>query len=337
MPDRINYSNNPFFFSCDELFAGRGGTPWTATGERNYVRRYRVIVKDKNLSEVDVIRCPGLPIPGSFFVTSNSFDLLAFVASIDAKQEHEDDWQNWIVEYKYSTRPPPGGFPTNDPNKPELEPPDMEWDSDVVHYSPRWDLDGNLFRNRANQPFKPAPQFQRGHTVLAITRNELGFNAALAARYNFAVNSDTFLGALPGTVQCQPPKAKMMFRGNIRYWRVSYRLKFGYLIDKEEGIRIIKPDGTEITKDDTDFQMGDDGTPVGMRKWQPRLLNHGTLARWYPGGPAERAPCMDHMTVRDVDLDRFGMKALEFERPVFIKFRMYRAMSFASLIVQGLA
>ncbi len=336
-------AGNPYFVSWDELFGPRQGTTWTATGERNYTRQFRVIARVKEIDPLAVCLCPGLPLPNSFYVTATSFDLLALVTSIEAKQENQDDWQNWIVDYKYSTRPPPGGFPTinqqpGNQNNPETEPPDIEWDSDVVQVSPRWDLDGNRYKNRADQPFKPSVSFPVGHTVLSITRNELGFNAYLAAKYNFAVNSDVFLGTPPGCIQCQPPRAKMMFRGTTRYWKVSYRLKFGYIIEKDEKVNIITPDGENITDEDSDFKQDPTtGLPVGLRKFQPLLLNHGTMARKVPDGPPSREPCFEQGTVRDRNLDADGMIRLFDLSPYFIRFRQYRRMPFASLIVNGLA
>jgi hypothetical protein len=337
VPDRRDFSGDPHFHSFEELPYERPGTPYSVTGERNYLRRFRVIVRHSRMNALSVCLCPGVPIPGSFFLTETSYDTLALVTQIDARQEHSDDWQNWIVEVRYSTRMPQGGFPTlagvtpGSQDHPELEPAVIRWDAKVVQYKPRWDLDGKLYKNRADQLFKGAA-FPVGHGVLVIERNELDFNAYKAMTYNFALNSDTFLGFPPETVQCQPPTAQQMHRGPTAYYRVNYRLEFGYLIEKEEGIHIIKPDGTVITDDDKDYKEDSQGRPVGLRKWQPRILNSGTTHR--PGIDLDPIRTYDHGSAAEKLLDRNGLITTT---PHYIRFRQFRKMSFSELVVSGLA
>lgn len=346
MPDNIDFTGNLHFFSCERLFSGREASPaWSATGERSYVQRYRVIVKHKEVDQLSVCRCPGLPVIGSFYITPTSFDLLAILSEVSAAPENDDDWQNWIVTVRYSTVPPPGGFPIinqqpGTQDNPENDPPDIEWDAEVVQHSPRYDLDGWLYKNMAGQLYKDA-SFPTGVSVLSITRNELQFNVPKAILYNFAVNSDMFLGFPPGTAQCQPPKAKVMFRGTFRYVRVSYRIHFGFLLDQAEGIRIIKPNGEFIDEEGKgDYETGPDGSPIGLRKWQPQLINEGTKFR--PGmGQAAIRETKDS-TVDKVLLDQHGRKLLANDaaltpRPIAIRFRQFRALSFTSLVVSGLA
>lgn len=341
MPDRIDFSTNPHFSYCEELFTGRTGTPWSATGERTYLRRYRVIVRDNRIGPVSVARCPGLPIPGSFYVTPTEFDLRAFYSNVTIRQEHDDDWQNWIVEITYSTVPPPGGFPTvnnmtpGNQDNPELEPPKIKWTHEVVQHKPRYDLDGNLYQNPNGQQFKDA-SFPIANAVLSIDRNELEFNAYKAELYSFALNSDYFIGAPPTTVQCYPPDADMLFRGDLRYYRVSYRLKFGYLIDQPENVRLLTPEFEEPDPSQAgDFILGQNGLPIGLRSWQPTLLNEGTMARKTANDPPKRS--FRDSTVRKLLLDADGVELGEGENPFFIRYRQFRKLSFAELIVNGLA
>ncbi len=44
--------------------------------------------------------------------------------------------------------------------------------------------------------------------------------------YTFATNSSDFLGSDEGQVLCRPIKAKRLWRGTLRYWRVSYEFWF---------------------------------------------------------------------------------------------------------------
>lgn len=331
---------NPYFVSCDEIWEGRSGTPFDVSGNREYIRRFRVVARFKSMEALAVCLCPGLPLPGSLYVIpgpegmnlpSTAFDLRALAINYNARQENDDDWQNWTVDVKYATFMPPGGFPgtyggsATSPgaqNSPELEPPDIEWDYEVVQIAPFRDLDGIAFKNAAEDLFDPAPQFPVAYPILSITRNELEFNAYKAALYAFAVNKEVFMGCEPETVQCLPPKAKAVFRGLDRYWRVSYRLKFSYLID----------DPT-----DGDYKLGTNGQPTGMRKFQPQIINEGTRAREVSGGKPTLALTLDSGLPTKRLLDQEGLLKPLGEKPEFVKFRMYRRLSFTDLIVQGLS
>lgn len=246
-------ANNRFFSFIDELFAGRRGTPFSADMKRDYVRRFRVTVKEKDIAAVSVCSCPGLPWAYSPYqtATGTEYDLLALLVKMTAEPEHEDDWQNWIVTCEYSTELPAGGGATGGGaaggpvgtggnlgqvgrpnqgsgalNNPEMEPPELDWDFEVVQRHRPKDLDGRPYVNSAGQPLTPAPSQEEVYAVLNYTRNELAFDRSVATKYAFAVNSKVFLGASPGRAQCLPPKARKVWRGSLGYWRVNYRIRF---------------------------------------------------------------------------------------------------------------
>lgn len=320
-------ANDLFVKEAELRYQGREGTPFDAYSDREYTEEYLVETKTKLITEIAVCSCPGLPKP----FWPHPSDLAALCVSLRARLKEEDDWVFWVVTAKYSTKMPDGGprvgatagnLPnqsTGAQNNPELEPPDIEWDFEVLHRAPPRDLDKKAFLNTAKQPFTPAPSFEYANAVLLITRNELDFNRVTASQYSFAVNKEMFLGAEPGTVQCLPPKAKMMFRGSINYWRVSYRLRFG--------------------------EMLEDGT---LRKWEPvEILDQGmselkpsasdpdkkvlTQIRGPDGVVLSQPVCLFAGRKATDEQFKFGVA------PDYLKFRIRRKLSFTNLLRRGLA
>lgn len=339
------FPNHPIYISVDLMNEMGPSTPFNADGSRDYTYNYMVRVR-LPVTEVEACAAPGIPLPFSI----HPKDLAALCVQHSAKKQDNEDWGIWVVTVRFSTRLPPGGPPStggqgefNGPdqskggqNNPEWEPPEIEWDSDTItRPMPNGKDLGDeplgqppkAFLNAAGQPFTPPPVFEFMVPVLAITRNELGFNHKTAAQYGFAVNKDEFLGYPPKTVQCMPPKAKRAYRGNIAYWRVSYRLRFGI--------------------------MGDNGKPI---PWEPvEILNQGLME--LKKFPLVAVPKLVPITVagrpisQPVLLDLDGKK-LELVKkvvpgvggpvdkfvmePTFIKFRIRPALSFEDLIKLGL-
>jgi len=280
------FNANMFFHSCDEIWSGRKGIPWSWENlRRQYTRRFRVIAKIKEMEAVAVVRCPGLPLPLSFYITAGiasyntapqypiGFDLLALLKSYSVEQEHEDDWQCHIVTCEYDTdvgRPFDinGNFvsPNQTQQDPTLEPPEVEWDHETIQVTKhQWiKISGSgetetklALTNSAGQPFTPAPTFPLACPVLSMTRNEADYNEAKAIQFSYALNDATFLGAEVGMAQALPVKAKQKFKGTFPYWTVSYKIRFA--------------------------PKNYDGH---YQPWQPLLLDQGTV-EYIPGPPGE--------------------------------------------------
>lgn len=308
--------NNQFYQSVDELWSGREGTEWEMGGNSDYVRRYRVIVKKPGMTAVSVCRAPGIPIYGSFYITSDGsdYDLLAVLRKRTAKQEHEDDWQNWIVTLNYSRNIGRVKQEGQSADHPEKENPEIEWDFEEGQYALTRDAFGKPFVNSARMPFQPAPTFPIAYSILHLSRNELDFNKDKAALYAFALNLDDFLGSPPGMVQCLPPQAKMQTRGTFAYWRVSYKLKFA----------------SELTQ----------GAAIGQgfqfTSFNPQFLDQGTM-EWDDERQTQKQIFRNNIPVRSpVLLDGQGHDAGKDAQPRYLTFTICNSVSFADLIVNGL-
>jgi len=223
--------------ATEELFDERPGTPFDDTGgdaKREYVRKFRMMVNSPLVDQVTVGFGPGIPRPYSPMQRADGFivDPLALLLRISADMEVKDDWQSWIVICFYSTKVPPGGPRPGSANKPghsdkpESDPPDVEWDSEVIRMALQYDSEGKAFLNSAQQPFTPAPTFEVGFRVAMISRNELQYDNDKAEEYQFAVNKDDFRGKKPGQCLMYPWKAKKIYKGPYEYWRITYKIRF---------------------------------------------------------------------------------------------------------------
>lgn len=224
--------NNPFFISVDELPYGREGVPFSADSSREYTRRYRVRVRNQFMSAWSVARAPLLPIPFAPYLdeTATERDLFCLLIRRRAVQENGDDWESWIVEDNYSTKlPERGPFDAGQPgdqNNPADEPPEIEWDQEIVHQVPYVDLNGVPYLNSAGMAFTPAPVQSKAYPILHFSFNTLRFDVDMASDYAYALNEDTFLGRTKGLVQCLPIKAKLTWRGQMSHWKVHVQFRF---------------------------------------------------------------------------------------------------------------
>jgi hypothetical protein len=239
---RINLCAHPQFEWIEEI-PPASGTPFSADMVRQFERKFRVMARYATLGPTAVCSCPGVPWPYSAYIPGRAgeYDLLARVVRISADREKATDFRAWIVTVGYSTAMPEGGpIPAGlvdlgsvlkgAQNNPWDEPPHLEWDPETETKTPLADLDQKPFRNSAGQLIYPAPVVEEGVAVLVISRNmrftTLEACRAHIERFSYVVNFNAFLGALRGQILCLPPKAVEMYRGPLRYWRFTYRLKF---------------------------------------------------------------------------------------------------------------
>lgn len=357
---------NPLFFSVDELFGVRTGTPYSRTANRKYTRKFRVIVNSVdlntiNLNSIVVSNAPFIPVPGSFYISGGGYeyDLHAVLTEKTAEEENKDDWQNWIVTCNYETV----NNPKKDPDHPENDKPDIEWDEETMQIAPMWDANHKPFLSSSNMPMSPPITKSVGYPVLCFSRNELVYFRDRADAYCYALNNGIFMGRPRGSVQCEPIKVKVKYRGDIAYWRVSYRIKFAPIMVNPNapnppvaglGANVTLPNGTLL-----------DNLTYMYRPWQPyyldqsmyRLDNDAMVNAVLPPGtvgpPAQVAnPNFNKPTpiwlrhrpvTHPVLLDGLGQPAVPevggplngIIRPRYIFREIYRYLDFTDLLTNG--
>lgn len=217
-----------------ELFGEREGTPFSATKEREYTRRYRILARSKLEDPISIASHPRLPRPYSFYANYNGsvFDVDSLLVKRTAKEEHKDDWQSWIVTDSYSTQMPPGGpnqaqQQNQSQGQPQNDPVTAQWGSETANLALKHDYDGRPWVNTAYAKFKPSPTVKVVRPTLTITRNELTWGVEKSYQWSNTVNILPFLDIPFSSVYCEAPTAEEKWEGNIRYWRVTYKLLFG--------------------------------------------------------------------------------------------------------------
>ena len=345
----------------------REGTGFDAQSySRDAIKKFLVMLKDeqtlqgilsvRRLTSSQVCFAKGVPRPYSFFISDDGrvYDTDMWCWRIHAMQPDKDDWQRWIVTCNYSNAigdkratfgDVQSGQGSN--NRPDLEPPTIDWDFEVVQKARARDLDGKAFLNSARQPFTPTPTFEEAYPILTFTRNEMDFNRARASEYAFAVNEDVFLGAHPGQAQCLPPKATQMSKGKILYWKVTWRIRFleGYDVLFNIPIPEYGPIVPILRPKDWQPEFLD----AGLMELQPTIDKQMTIPVPGAGGAHVPIPIVKPVPIhrgmgrvsQPYCLDGKG-RAQEPNKytgeiyPVWLKFRVYQKKRFADLMLQGL-
>lgn len=360
-----------WYGKVDEMIDGLSGSPLNPDGSRTYTRKFLVEVKPqgKQMGPLGVCSHPLLPRPWSFYATSTEYDELALLTGYTADRREADDYSLWVVTGTWSTintgdfNVPAGGTPGDLPSggqaggaagnaydNPEYEYPEISWNFEDMQRPALVDLNGDPYQNTANQPYTPPVTFPQSYQVLQITRNELNYNAAVAQEYAYAVNDADFLGYPKDFVQCMPPQAVQKFKGRLRYWRVSYRLRF-HPRDVWLPRMVTQPP-----------QIGPPFVPAArvlVKKfyelnWQPHVQSQGYMKldlrvdrAGKPVNPTTfRKPIAitgegGHPITQQVLLDESGQPATEKDPatglivPYFIRYQQYKRKNMGNLIARG--
>lgn len=330
---KIELCYHPIYESVQELYETEG-TPFSADMARTYTRRFRVITRNPVHGPSAVCSCPGIPWPYAAYIPGRGgeYDLLARAIRISAKRESTQEHTSWIVAVEYSTAMPDGGpIPPSGinlgwstlgaQNAPWDEPPHLEWDPDTFTRTPLTDIDGKSMENSAKQIFSNVPPLEEGVSVLIIRRNKsfktLEEVRAHVERFSCVVNYDTFLGATRGQVFSTPPKAVERYRGPLRYWQMTYRLKF----KKKENI----------------FRTWlQDVWPLDT--WQPKILDAGKYEirqGWFGDDPAGTlVPIFRAGQPVNYDVPlKDGHPVAPGTQPTWKRFRYYPEVNFAEIFL----
>jgi hypothetical protein len=299
--------------------------------ERNYTQEFLIEVKLRGMGPLNVCACPGMPLPFAPYIgpAGIEFDLRARAIHYTATRfvtDDEGEYALWKATVNYSTNfrniptqgdwpSPPGETKNNDPgDDPSLEPMELEWDYEDMELNLLADLDNKKFVNTADQPL--TYMYKAPVHVLTVSRNELTFDPDRSDTYANTVNSNMFLNRPPGQVMLTPPRARLAFRGDLPYFRVTYKLK-------------LSP------------KMPDDSFP----DWQPRILSVGTMERQTDiSKPNFNKPIpiirQGTQVTSPVLLDAAGVALIGIAAqdiiPFYIKRRVFKSVDFTQLFQQGM-
>ena len=274
----------PDTFTVDELGARKAGID--ATGQRTYVRRWRVTTPSADYGARAVLGvCPvglrdvyrigtkdsdGNPIEAYF-----EEDILVYCNGVEAEQTDvagDEDGINWIVTATY------GYIDFTKQENPLDDPPELSWSfASYNRIADRaYDDDGALtvpIVNTAGDPFDPPTEIDDQRPILTVVVNlpyPDGFSPAQAYEYRNAVNADEFFAVPAGYVKALPPVAQRLYHAECGfYWKVTYEFHF----NPDGWLRTLLNQGTRQLND-----AGDGYEPIlhsGVPISDPVPLNEG--------------------------------------------------------------
>jgi hypothetical protein len=192
---------------------------------RGYSRVFGVTTNSRSDDARTVMEASGIPSLGTAFPGDGG----AVAVRVRPRQVEQlpDGGGYWEVVVDYDQQQ----FGGNDPNRPDLDPPEVNWTFGQRTVAAVNDFNGRPIVNAAGDPYDPPLERVEYYPVLSITRNELGYNAAFAAGFIGRMNADAFYGWPPRTVLCTNFSGVLQFNRPVLYWRVSYQFDFANFVE----------------------------------------------------------------------------------------------------------
>lgn len=332
-----DYFEDPRIMQVAELYTDKSGEPFDAkSAHRSYTTKFRVLIKsddnaNRMITEPEILSDARLPKPYAGYrsnLSGDRVDLNALVVHIHIAREFPDDWLSWIVTVQYSTEMPPGGpnykyeFPgdANSPNnKPWLEKPEWDWDSMEETRVRPFDRAGRRRTNSIGDAFIPIPTIKETIPVLVVTRNFETWTHDNMLEWTNAVNNGDADGKLPpaGLAQCMAPLVKRMWRGNVPYFRVTFRIK----IREDDG------EVTSVGNASYTFES------LPRNGWQPVSLNSGFY--YSPDTGTTKIPILNSHGVRvsqPEPLADSGLRLAFGASPIYIGFEDFPYMDMTEIL-----
>lgn len=136
---------------------------------RHYYKQYRVLTNDALTDEATVLEVCGNASPGPDTIPTlwqvHPVDPGAYVVSIDAVQESQDDGRSWLVLCSYETAQPE--------QNPLFAPPVPSWGVQKITYTPDYDVFGQAIVNTAKVPYDPGLEATASFPTLSVQVNQV--------------------------------------------------------------------------------------------------------------------------------------------------------------------
>lgn len=298
---------------------------------REYRRTY-LVESNETISSELAIWAPGLPQPYGFYYTSFGIvDSNARCLSVSCKPKEGSHGRLHLLTYLWSTKfdlkkLPQNGFPVGNPTNgspggssanPQLEPPEIEWDFEETSIAMLKDLDGKLFKNSADIPISGI-RVPVHRSIFMLSRNELFWDWSKSQKIAGSVNNDIFWGYPRDSVLAMAPKAKEVFKDGLRYWRVTYKFKFGGALN-DDGSLVESFQHEEL--DQGDCELIADAVAAAAGGWVKKS-RHRAFTEF--GGSGRRVKLLNGQGRAQNATDDKGNPI-----PVYLTFRIRRRINFA--------
>lgn len=213
----------------------RGPRTWSMDRDEDGHRTYKItflVASDTTDGPANVVRTPGLPIPGSywnFYGDTDPWATCKWDASVKRHQEKEGEvGKHWLVEMTFSTKPPKRYCKENQVEDPILEPPHIEIGTNIKTEEAYVDRFGLPVVNSAWEQLRGAAvEFDTGRPTVSVTQNVLSFEQAvlIPEAMQFHLNNTTLWGYAPGTILLRSVTAEIKWYGQC-YKYYTRKLEF---------------------------------------------------------------------------------------------------------------
>lgn len=214
-----------------EIWDGRSGELDNERATRSYERVFRIITDSTLDGPVTILADANfLGMLINYADASGFGDRGAVLRNVRVEQDDADNPFIWKLRYEFSSEP----LDVQQRNDKDNSSPDSQGNQDPLARVPIWRLQpqkfqravvydcyGNPLANSAGALFSPLPEVDDTRWLLTCERNEDEPDFELILSYQDAVNSDVFVGYLPGTAKVSIA-AEQMFENNLYYWKVTY-------------------------------------------------------------------------------------------------------------------
>lgn len=219
-------------------------------GHRNYWIKH-LVKSDFTDGPANVLRTPGLPLPGSVWFFGADLDLYAYCkpdAKLQIHQEREGDINRWwTVEQLFSTKPKPNERCSDQDFEDPLTEPDRVSGSFVKYTEEAtYDYFGAPVQNSAFEPLRgPQVEFDANRPTVTIEQNVYPLGLEVFSPLIDNVNSVAMWGLPPRCVKLSNVSWERKFYG-LCYYYYTRRLEFDinyYTFDRhllDEGTKVIK-------------------------------------------------------------------------------------------------
>lgn len=199
--------------------------PQSKFWRREYTRNIEVRATDANVGPIDIIGALGFGL-GATYAFRGEFDTHAFLNSVEVNPDtgKSDDYLIWNMTLRYGPL-----NPTEWPEDPTQQPPEIRGGFAQFEEVCQQDLDGKPILNTANDAFDPPVMRDRSRPTLSISDNVMpdAFDPLLAEVYADSVNDGAFIGADPGTVKVTSISYEYLFNPFIGwYWHRNFEFEY---------------------------------------------------------------------------------------------------------------
>lgn len=243
-----------------ELMREQGGSFDARSRARRYKRGFTVRTDDA-LDGPQVVQSYFLmPALYSTYTSGNDVDSGAIVENVEPERLGPKLWKA-IVSYSTAT-------PDSDQNaeNPTDRAPRVRWGTASYQVPVTLDADNKRIVNSANDPFDPPIEREEKRVTLHYQRFEAIYSPDLSVLYQYAVNSDVFIGQAAGYCRCNSIQAERHYEKGVYCWDVSYEFEFrreGYWARPlDQGFRYL--DASKVPQ-----TIRDQGVPISA----PVMLN----------------------------------------------------------------